>query len=174
MDEVELFVNGKSLGRKSMPKNGHLSWTAVYKPGLVKAIGYKNGKKVMQTKIETTGEPAKLELSADRNIIKADNMDVAVIAVKVHDKKGRFVPDANIDLNISTVGPIRILGVGNGDPTFRTSERPTDGVGNKFSVKTFNGLAQILVQSTDDAGAGTLTVVADNIPENYISVTTHE
>lgn len=174
MDEVELFVNGKSLGRKSMPKNGHLSWTAVYKPGLVKAIGYKNGKKVMQTKIETTGEPAKLELSADRNIIKADNMDVAVIAVKVHDKKGRFVPDANIDLNISTVGPIRILGVGNGDPTFRTSERPTDGVGNKFFVKTFNGLAQILVQSTDDAGAGTLTVVADNIPENYISVTTHE
>lgn len=174
MDEVELFVNGKSLGRKSMPKNGHLSWTAVYKPGLVKAIGYKNGKKVMQTKIETTGEPAKLELSADRNIIKADNMDVAVIAVKVQDKKGRFVPDANIDLNISTAGPIRILGVGNGDPTLRSSERPTDGVGNKFSVKTFNGLAQILVQSTDDAGAGTLTVVADNIPENYISVTTHE
>lgn len=174
MDEVEFFANGKSLGRKQMPKNGHLSWKAVYKPGNIKAVGYKNGKKAMETKIETTGDAAKLDLNADRTNIKADNMDVSVVAVKVLDSKGRFVPDANIDLNITADGPIRILGVGNGDPAFRAAERPNDGVGKKFSVKTFNGLAQILVQSTDDAGVGTLTVVADNIPANNISVTTNK
>lgn len=172
MDEVELFVNGKSLGRKSMPKNGHLSWTAVYKPGYVRAVGYKNGKKAMETKIETTGKSEKLELSADRSAIKADNMDVAVIAVKVLDKKGRFVPDSNIDLNISVDGPIRILGVGNGNPTFKESERPTDGIGKQFSVKTFNGLAQILIQSSNHAGIGTISVTGNDISGNKISVTT--
>lgn len=172
MDEVELFVNGKSLGRKSMPKNGHLSWTAVYKPGYVRAVGYKNGKKAMETKIETTGKSEKLELSADRSAIKADNMDVAVIAVKVLDKKGRFVPDSNIDLNISVDGPIRILGVGNGNPTFKESERPTDGIGKQFSIKTFNGLAQILIQSSNHAGIGTISVTGNDISGNKISVTT--
>lgn len=172
MDEVELFVNGKSLGRKEMPKNGHLSWNAVYNPGYVKAVGYKNGRKAMETKIETTGDPAKLDLSADRYTIKADNMDVAVIAVKVLDKKGRFVPDADIDLNISVDGPARILGVGNGDPTFQVAERPNDGIGKTFSVKTFNGLAQIILQSTDDCGDATITVMGDNTPSKSLAVKT--
>lgn len=164
MDEVELFANGKSLGRKEMPKNGHLSWDAVYQPGYIKAIGYKNGKKAMETKIETTGEAAKLNLSADRNSIKADNMDVAVVTVKALDKKGRFVPDANVELEITAEGPIRILGVGNGDPAFQAAERPTDGIAKKFNVKTFNGLAQILVQSEPNPGDGILNVKADGIP----------
>ena len=172
MDEVELFVNGKSLGRKEMPKNGHLSWDAVYQPGKVKAIGYKNGKKVKETVIETTGEASKLALEADRSTINADNADVSVVAVKVLDKKGRFVPDANITLNIAAEGPIRILGVGNGDPTFKAAERPTDGKGKTFSVDTFNGLAQILVQSESLGGTGKLTVSSDNIPEQNIIITT--
>ncbi|MDE6795917.1 MAG: DUF4982 domain-containing protein [Muribaculaceae bacterium] len=171
MDEVELFVNGKSLGRKEMPKNGHLSWDAVYQPGKVKAIGYKNGKKVKETVIETTGEASKLALEADRSTINADNADVSVVAVKVLDKKGRFVPDANITLNIAAEGPIRILGVGNGDPTFKAAERPTDGKGKTFSVDTFNGLAQILVQSESLGGTGKLTVSSDNIPEQNIIIT---
>lgn len=171
MDEVELFVNGKSLGRKSMPVNGHLSWDAVYQPGTVKAVGYKNGKKAMETKIETTGDAAKLLLAADRNTINADNMDVAVVAVKVVDKKGRFVPDANIDLQISVDGPVRILGVGNGDPAYKAAERPVDGIGKEFTVKTFNGLAQILVQSAADPGNAILTVVADNLPASNLSIT---
>lgn len=170
MDEVELFVNGKSLGRKAMPKNGHLSWEAVYQPGSVKAVGYKNGKKAMETKIETTGEAAKLGLSADRSVIKADNMDVAVVAVEVLDKKGRFVPDANIELSIAAEGPVRILGVGNGDPAFQAAERPTDGVAKTFKVKTFNGLAQILVQSEGEAGAGNLTVSAEGVPASSINI----
>lgn len=172
MDEVELLVNGKNLGRKIMPRNGHLSWDAVYEPGKVKAIGYKNGKKVMETVVETTGDPSKLDLSADRSILSADNADIAVVAVKVLDKKGRFVPDADILLNISTDGPIKILGVGNGDPTFKASERPTDGDGRIFSVETFNGLAQILVQSRTEEGKGLLTVSAENMPDRTIEINT--
>ncbi len=172
MDEVELFVNGKSVGRKEMPKNGHLSWDAVYQPGYVKAVGYKNGKKTMETKIETTGEPAKFDLSVDRSSIMADNKDVAVVAVKVVDKKGRFVPDANVELSLNVEGAVRILGVGNGDPAFQAAERPADGIGKSFKVKTFNGLAQILLQSTDEAGSGQLLVAADSLSPQSISIST--
>lgn len=172
MDEVELFVNGKSLGRKSMPKNGHLSWDAVYAPGTLKAVGYKNGRKSMTTKIETTGEPAKLVVDADRPAIAADGRDVAVVTVKVVDRKGRFVPDANITLDLTVDGPLKILGAGNGDPTFRTAERPQDADTRSFTVATFNGLAQVLLQSTDSPGAGSLTVASPDAASATLEITT--
>ena len=172
MDEVELFVNGKSLGRKTMPKNGHLSWDAVYLPGKVKAVGYKNGKKAMETVIETTGVPSKLNLKADRTILKADNKDVAVVDVAVLDSKGRFVPDANVVLDIKADGPVRILGAGNGDPAFRAPERPTDPEARQFSISTFNGLARILVQSSSDEGAATLTVTTPGLPDQSMTIET--
>lgn len=171
MDEVELFINGKSLGRKPMPKNGHLEWDAVYVPGKVKAVGYKNGRKVKETVVETTGEPARLAIEADRNAINADNRDVSVITVKVLDKKGRFVPDANIDLSLSVEGPVRILGVGNGDPTFKAKERPADGISKQFEVKTFNGLAQIILQSEKTDGPATLTVTSLSTPASFLTLT---
>lgn len=170
MDEVELFINGKSLGRKAMPKNGHLEWDAVYVPGKVKAVGYKNCKKVKETVIETTGGPARLALEADRNAIDADNRDVSVVTVKVLDKKGRFVPDANIDLSLSVDGPVRILGVGNGDPTFKAKERPTDGLSKQFEVKTFNGFAQILLQSEKSEGPATLTVTSPSTVSSTLTL----
>ena len=172
MDEVELFVNGVSLGRKIMPKNGHLSWNAEYQPGEVMAVGYKNGVKAMETKIETAYEPAKLQLTVDRSSINADNQDVAVVNVKVLDRKDRFVPDANISLTANVEGPIKILGIGNGDPAFRALERPVDGIGKSFPLETFNGLAQILIQSENESGTGTLTVSCDNISKENIIITT--
>ena len=174
MDEIELFVNGKSLGKKEMPKNGHLSWTTTYKPGDVKAVGYKNGKKIKETKIETSGPPAKLALTLDRQNIKADNKDLAVIGVEIRDKQDRFVPDANIPLSISVEGPVKILGVGNGDPTFRTKERPSDGNRKEFSVNSFNGLAQILIQSEASGGTGNIRVSSENIPSQEISINVFE
>lgn len=170
MDEVELFVNGKSHGRKEMPKNGHLAWNAVYVPGNVRAVGYRNGKKVKETVVETTGQPARLNLVADRNSINADNMDVSVVTVKVLDKKGRFVPDANIDLSLFADGPLRILGVGNGDPTFKSKERPDDGVFKQFHVKTFNGLAQVLLQSESSPGLASLSVSSPYTPNSRIEI----
>ncbi len=163
-DEVELIVNGKNLGRKPMPKNGHLSWTAIYQPGTVKAIGYKNGKKILTRNVETTGAPARISLTADRSVIQADNRDVAVFRVELQDKKKRFVPTACDDLTITVNGPVRILGVGNGDPAYQSTERPADTNAHTYQVKAFNGLAQILLQSTGESGEATLIVGADSLP----------
>ena len=163
-DEVELTVNGKNLGRKTMPKNGHLSWTAIYQPGTVKAMGYKNGKKILTRNVETTGAPARISLTADRSVIRADNRDVAVFRVELQDKEKRFVPTACDDLTITVNGPVRILGVGNGDPAYQTTERPTDTNTRTYQVKAFNGLAQVLLQSTSEAGEATLTVGAGSFP----------
>lgn len=163
-DEVELIVNGKNLGRKPMPKNGHLSWTAIYQPGTVKAMGYKNGKKILTRNVETTGDPTRISLTADRSVIRADNCDVAVFRVELQDKKKRLVPTACDDLMITVNGPVRILGVGNGDPAYQSTERPVDINARTYQVKAFNGLAQILLQSTGESGEGTLTVGADSFP----------
>lgn len=171
-DEVELFVNGKSLGRKKMPFNGHLEWDAIYKSGSLKAVGYKGGKKVMEKKVETTGSPARLSLDADRKEIKADGRDVAVVSVSVSDKKGRFVPDACIPVEITVSGPVRILGVGNGDPAFQDAERPADPEARTFTVKTFNGLAQILLQSQAESGTAVLTISSQGIPEAVLNLET--
>jgi len=163
-DEVELTVNGKSLGRKPMEKNGHLSWKAVYNPGAVKAAGYRNGKRILTEKVETAGAPARLSLTAHRPSIRADKKDVAVFRVELQDKKKRFVPTACDELTISVSGPVCILGVGNGDPAYQAAERPTDAAAHTFRVKAFNGLAQILLQSTGEAGEAVLTVGAAHIP----------
>ena len=164
-DEVELTVNGKKLDRKPMPRNGHLSWKAVFQPGAVKAVGYKNGKKILARTVETTGAPARISLTADRSVIQADNRDVAVCNIELQDKKKRFVPTACNDLTITVSGPVRILGVGNGDPAYQATERPADADARTYQVKAFNGLAQVLLQSTGEAGEATLTVVSENLPE---------
>ncbi len=172
MDEVELFANDKSLGRKKMPRNGHLSWDAVYKPGQVKAVGYKDGKKKMVTKIETTGKPAKAVISLDRDAIHADNKDIAVATVKIVDHKNRFVPDANVELSISVNGDIRILGTGNGNPAYNTTERPYDANARTYTIKTFNGLAQILLQSGNTPGQTSMTVSNDEFAPASIKIST--
>lgn len=168
-DEVELIVNGKKIGRKSMPKNGHLFWTAVYEPGMVKAIGYKNGKKVMTQEIETTGEPARIVLTPDHSVFRSDiKKDVVVVCVELQDKKGRFVPTACNELEFTVTGPVRILGVGNGSPAYQSTERPSDVNARTYQVKTFNGLAQILLQSTGEEGEVTMTVSSENINDTFL------
>ena len=160
-DEVELIVNGKKLGRKPMPKNGHLEWKATYQSGYVKAIGYKNGKRIITQKIETTGEVYRIALSADRTSLKSDNRDVAVCRIEMQDKKGRFVPNACQKLKLRIDGPARILGVGNGDPAYNTTERPTKSDARTYEINAFNGLAQVLIQSSVESGMASLIVEGD-------------
>ncbi len=168
--EVELFLNNKSLGRKKMPRNGHLEWSTTYQPGQLKAIGYENGKKILTEVIETTGAPFEIKLSADHTSIKADNRDVSVAKASLVDKKGRFVPDACLPLTITVDGPVRILGVGNGDPAYRDSERPNDPDARSYTVNSFNGLAQILLQSQGAAGNARLTVSGDGLKPATITL----
>lgn len=151
-DEVALKVNGRNLGRKKMPRNGHLEWTAVYRPGKVQAVGYRNGKKICEETIYTAGEPAALLASADRRQILADGRDLAVVSISLQDAKGHFVPTACMPVTVEVEGPARILGAGNGDPAFRDRERPEDPAARTFTIDTFNGLAQVLIQSTGEPG----------------------
>ena len=116
-EEVELFLNGASLGRKKMEPNGHLSWNVEYKPGTLLARGYRGGKEIATTKGETTDAPAAVTLAPDRTKLVADGRDVSVITVEARDAKNRLVPTAAVPVTFSVRGPGRIIGVGNGDPS---------------------------------------------------------
>lgn len=122
-EEVELFLNDKSLGKKAMPVNGHLEWYVKYRPGILSANGYKFGKKILTKKVETTEEPYAVQLIADRNIIIADGEDVSVITVQVNDSKGRLVPIADNEITFSIEGEGKIIGVGNGNPSSHEAEK---------------------------------------------------
>jgi beta-galactosidase len=116
--EVELFLNGASLGRKTMKPNSKLTWQVKYAPGTLSAKGFDAGGKVIaETKVETTGEAARIELTPDRKTINADGEDVAVFKVAAYDAQGRFVPVAQNQIGFTLDGPGKIIGVGNGDPS---------------------------------------------------------
>lgn len=169
-DEVELFVNGKSQGRKAMPRNGHLEWTATYRPGVLKAVGYKGGKRVMTQEVPTTGAAQSIAAQADRQTIGADGRDVAVVTLSLTDKKGRNVPTACNKLRLSISGEANILGVGNGNSAFKGQERPTDATARTFEVEAFNGLAQVLLQSNGSEGTATLTIEADGLKSTTLTI----
>ena len=169
-DEVELTVNSKRLGRRQMPRNGHLKWKAVYQPGKVVATGFKNGKRILTETIETTRPASKLVLKTDRRSIAADGRDVAVVTVEVQDQKGHIVPDACPRLTFRLAGEGRILGVGNGDPSFLGADHPEDKDCRAFSIPAFNGLAQVIVQSTKSTGSLQLTATSDGLKEDTLTI----
>jgi beta-galactosidase len=134
-DEVELFLNKKSQGKKVVPKNSHAEWMVNYQPGILLARGYKNGKKIIDQQIETTGDAVSVQLAADRETIKADGKDVSVITVSVNDKKGLIVPVSSNEVTFTIEGPAQIIGVGNGDSG---SHEPDRFIPTSRSVKIEN------------------------------------
>ncbi len=136
-EEVELLLNGRSLGKKEMPRNGHLEWKVPYQPGTLEARGYRGGKIVETTRVETTGAAAKLVLVPDRTRITADGADVAVFAVSAVDAKGRMAPLANNLVKFETTGG-KIIGVGNGDPSSHEPDRFFDAV-RQLTVDDWHG-----------------------------------
>jgi len=132
-DEVELTLNGKNLGRKQMPKNSHLEWNVNYESGTLTAQGFKDGKEIITTKVETTGKPKVIKLIPDKSTIKADGEDVSVITIQVNDSKARSVPTANNEMTFSLKGPGKIIGVGNGDPSSHEKDRFIESV-NQTSI----------------------------------------
>ncbi|HQF48061.1 MAG TPA: beta-galactosidase GalA [Flavobacterium alvei] len=116
-DEVELFLNKKSLGKKTMQKDSHLEWNVSYSPGTLEAIGYKNGKKIITDVVKTTGAAAILNLESNKNSLEASKNDIALITVSAKDKSGLHVPIADNEVSFTISGPAKIIGVGNGNPT---------------------------------------------------------
>jgi beta-galactosidase len=145
LDEVELVLNGTSLGRKKVERFGHAEWKVKYAAGVIEARGFKGGKLALTEKRETTGEPVAIRLSADRTEIDADGEDVSVIKVEALDKQGRAVPTAMNRIGFKVSGTGALVGVGNGDPNCHESDKEP-----KRSL--FNGLAQAIVQATKQPG----------------------
>ncbi len=166
-DAVELFINGKSYGEKRLefPRQGHsgawdkyakpevhpttadlhLEWDVPYEPGVMKAIGKKDGKIVCTEEIHTTSTPASIRLSSDRDTIFANEQDAADIKIEIVDSAGNIVPTANNLVKFFIEGEGTLIGVDNGNPidhdSFKADYR-----------KAFNGLCLAIVQSTNKPG----------------------
>jgi beta-galactosidase len=154
-DSAELFLNGKSLGRKTKgPFEYRLEWNDVkYKPGTLKVVAYKNGKPWATDVMKTAGPAAKLTLKADRANIAADGQDLSFITVTVADKHGLLLPRSKNHIKFSVEGPGEIVATDNGDATsFESFQAPEH--------SAYNGLALVIVRAK--AGQpGTFTVKAE-------------
>jgi beta-galactosidase len=177
-DSVELFLNGKSFGVKAreFPRQGtaggwnkyakpevlpttadlHLQWDVPYEPGELKAIGYKDGKKVCEETVRTTGKPAKIVLSTDRKKLQAGTRDVAHLFVKIEDAHGNVVPGAENLVKFDLQGAGKLLGVDNGNPasheSFQANER-----------KVFAGLALAVVEAGGYAGEFRISATSEKL-----------
>lgn len=144
-DEVELFLNDKSLGR--IPPRDLLDfvWRVPYEPGTLKAVGYRDNQAVATKFVHTSSTPTAIELSADNVNMNADKFDISHLTTTIKDAAGHFVPWANNRIEYKIDGPVKLLGFDNGDPVDVTSHRET-------YRKTFNGLSLGIFQSTDEEG----------------------
>ncbi len=167
-DEAELFLNGRSLGRKKKaPFTYRLRWDDVaYEPGVVEVVAYKNGARWADARVETSGEATALELTPDRASISADGRDLAFITVRIIDDAGRLVPRTSHDLKFETEGPGEIVATDNGDPTsFEPFQLP--------QRKAFNGLCLVIVRAKPGAsGELRITAQADGLRAASTRVTT--
>jgi beta-galactosidase len=153
-DEAELFLNGKSLGRKQKGKYEYrLRWDDVtYEPGELKVIAYKDDKKWAEDVVKTTDEPAGLTASVDRKKIRADGKDLAFITVQIIDNNGLTVPTANNNIKFEIEGQGELADTDNGDPTDFV-EFPS------HNRKAFNGLALVIIRSIAEK-PGSIKVLA--------------
>ena len=165
-DEVELFLNGESLGRKSKPNDVfHVWWRVPYQPGTLKAVSYKEGKQVLAEEIKTAGAPASIRLTPDRQTITANGKDLSFVTVEVLDKEGNVVPIADNFIRFSVNGNGSIAGTDNGDPTDSNSLK-------KPERKLFNGKALVVVQSDKTDGKIQLKAESDHLKTATIEIGT--
>ncbi|TXG39266.1 beta-galactosidase GalB [Seonamhaeicola maritimus] len=183
-EEVELFVNGKSFGKKvkgkdftEIPSEYHefekgmyktkyrLSWNVPYQPGSIKVVAYKDGKEAAIKEIKTAEKPSKIKLEADRSEISADGKDLSFITISVLDENGNICPKADNLINFKIEGAGTLAAVGNGDQTslasFRAPER-----------KAFSGKCLLIVKSDESAGAISITASSAGLTQETISILT--
>jgi len=164
LDRIELFVNGRSIGARDVPRFNHAEWNVLFEPGILEARGYRNGMMVLSETCETTGEPAQIRLSADRAHIAADGEDVSVIAVQIADAESRAHPTASNLVSFAISGPGKIIGVGNGDPRSHEADKAPQRA-------AFNGLCMVLVQATKDVGDIAVRATASGLTAATLTLT---
>ena len=166
-DEVELFVNNNSMGKSSKTENQlHAQWKGIeFEAGEITAVSYKDGKEVARHTHKTALEPAKLKLSVDKSMLKADGYDLAYITVECYDQYDSFVPTASNQLYIDIEGAGELMGVDNGNPAGTESLK-----GSK--IKLHNGKALIIVRTLKDIpGSISVDVRCDGVDDTEIILT---
>nr|WP_319509481.1 glycoside hydrolase family 2 TIM barrel-domain containing protein [uncultured Draconibacterium sp.] len=162
-DEVELFLNGKSLGAKSNKGQMNLSWDVPYDPGTLKAVAKSDGKIVAEKVIKTASEPAEIQVLVDKNTLQADGESCAHLEVNILDANGNFVPNANNLISFKINGPATNIGVDNGDPLDLASTKLNQ-------RKAFNGKCLMILQSQKESGNITVEVAADGLESSIVKV----
>lgn len=164
-DEVELFLNGRSLGKKVMEAFRYLKWhDVVYQPGRLEARGYIHGQLVAQKIVETTGAPAAIQLVPDRTELIADGQDTVPITVGVVDAAGRIVPTADNKILFEVSGAGSNAGVGNGDPSCHEP--------NQANYRSaFNGYCMVLARAARTAGTLRVTASATGLSRATVRLT---
>ena len=163
-DEVELFLNGKSVGVRSKKGDDlHVMWRIPFQAGTLKAISRKNGKTVLETEIKTAGTATNLKLSADRPTIKADGNDLSFVTVDITDANGVLSPNANNEIQFSLKGNGKIVGVCSGDPVSHESYK-----GTKHTA--LNGKCLVVIQSGNKAEKLELTAIANGLKAATITI----
>jgi len=150
---VSLTLNGKTLGTKDMPRNGHLEWQVPYVPGRLEARGDNGGAAIASDTVQTTGVPAALRLAADDKTLAADGEEISPVAVSVVDAQGRVVPTASDLVTFHVTGAGQVAGVGNGDPSSHEAD-------NAAQRHAFNGYCLALVRAGNRPGAIHVTATA--------------
>ncbi len=162
--QVELFLNGKSLGKKPMPQYSHLEWQVKYAPGALSAVGYDDeGNVTARTSVETTGEPAAVALVPGRSAVNANGSDISLVTVRITDGQGRTVPLATNMVSFDVNGPGKLIGVGNGNPDCHEADK-----GSERSA--FNGLCLAIVQSSGAPGAITIEANSPGLKSARVSI----
>ena len=166
-EEVELLVNGKSAGRKTVPADRPLPrsvrFETAYEPGRVEAVSYTGGKEVSRASLETTGRPADIRLVPEKAEMHADGHDLIYVNAEIVDREGRAVPDAETVLFAKVSGQGWLAGFGSANPV--TEENYTAG-----KAAGWRGRAQAVVRAGYEPGEAVLTVSAEGLPEERITL----
>jgi beta-galactosidase len=152
-DSVELSLNGQVISERKVDPYKIVAWDVPYAPGKLVAVAKKDGREVARTSVETTGPVAGLKVIPDREAVAGDGWDALPVTIEAVDSEGRVVPTADTPVKFELVGPGKIIGLGNGDPTCHEPEK-----GNAHSL--FNGYAQVILQ-THPNGHGSMILRAN-------------
>ena len=156
-DEAELFLDGKSLGRKPMDKDVlQIVWNVAYTPGTLTAVAYKDGKKAAEKSISTASDPYRIKLTVNRTEAQANRRDVIYVETDIVDKAGNLVPDAADTVSFTISGPYRLLGMENGDILDMSPAKTTTG-------KVFKGKTLLVLQTTDEVGELMITAESEGL-----------
>ena len=165
-EEVELFLNGKSLGKKETSRDTELTakWQVPYEAGVLKAVGFDQGKKAEVCELHTAREQSQIRLSADRTKIKADGQDLSYVTVELVDSKGVRHPKADNKVEFEIEGPGSIVSIGSSNPMSVESY--------KWPYrKAYQGRCLAIIKSTEQEGVITLTAKTGNLKPGTVKVT---